>query len=166
MKRRFNQPFNLSSGARVILISSYRLPADRLTAERYPYIVTFYFSSELSFMKSELVIQTTDPYFYSALKAEKIPDLQIMERVFRIDSADLMPIVENVAKSFVIGSTSSVAVFLFKKWFEKHFDNNKTSNTTINNIDVINNPIQMNIVINNYVQEKYGEKPDDQAQQQ
>ena len=117
-------------------------------------------------MKSEFVIQTTDPYFYSALKAEKIPDLQIMERVFRIDSADLMPIVENVAKSFVIGSTSSVAVFLFKKWFEKHFDNNKTSNTTINNIDVINNPIQLNIVINNYVQEKYGEKPDDQAQQQ
>lgn len=102
-------------------------------------------------MVSELVIKTSEKKFLKDLRKENIPDLVIEERVFRMDSSEFI-IDASTIITVVISSASTVALSLFSQWLYDYFKNKNSKEATINNTNIINNPKQSTVIINNYIQ--------------
>lgn len=98
----------------------------------------------------ELEICTSDKNLVTDLWAEKIPDITVAKRMSVCDSAEWIPAAEELA-TIIITSSSTVALSLFSSWLYDRIKNKKPDKTTINNTNIVNNPKEITIIINNSI---------------
>lgn len=96
-------------------------------------------------------IKTSDKSLISDLKDVNIPDLKIAQRLSFCDSAEWIPPAEKLI-AVIIDSSSAIALSLLSSWLYDRFIKKKPNETTINNTNIVNNPENITIVINNSIQ--------------
>lgn len=102
-----------------------------------------------------LFIESDDENLYEDLRNAKIDGFRILKRVYNIDSIDgpsfqrfLGVVIDNITEYGI-----NFGLSIFAAWLYDRIKKDKTKKTSINGTDVTNNPTQINIVINNYIQE-------------
>ena len=102
-------------------------------------------------MVTLLLLPSFASILISDLRAENIPNLQVFQRSFICNSAELANTTEKII-TIIIESSSAVALSLFSSWLYNRFKMKKPDNATINDTDIVNNIENINITVNNYIQ--------------
>lgn len=98
----------------------------------------------------KIEICTSDKSLVTDLWAEKIPDITVGKRMSVCDSAEWIPAAEELT-TIIVTSASTVALSLFSSWLYDRIKNKKPDKTTVNNTNVVNNPKEITIIINNSI---------------
>ncbi len=101
-------------------------------------------------MEQQIIIETSDTELITALRAEHISDISVAQRIFTCDSPDWAPCVDSLI-TVVVTSSSTVALSLLSSWLYDRVVKKKPNKTTINNTNIINNPKEITIIIDNSI---------------
>ena len=99
-----------------------------------------------------LHIETSDKDLFIDLAKENIEGLSFSQRVQILDSVDSLVNVDDII-NITVHIVSTVALSVFASWLYEQVVKKKPNKTTINNTNVINNPENITLIINNYAKE-------------
>ena len=101
-------------------------------------------------MEQQIIIETSDNELISDLRSEGIEEITIAQKIFTCDSPDWIPDAERLI-TIIVTSSSTVALSLLSSWLYDRIVNKKPNKTTINNTNIINNPKEITVIINNSI---------------
>ena len=123
-------------------------------AYRWIFFDDAYFTLGVSMLNRPLKIISSDGSLLKDLQESNIPGIKVEYSILTCDSPDWVPPPEAiwVLVSFVGGVAGNIAVNMLSSWLYERIKNNRPNTASIDNHNVVNNPEQIAVVINNYIQ--------------